>query len=55
MVDCLEDSHDMVDHEKCGNLNVLEVFEYEHEEIQTIDVMEEELEFSLDEGYEIFK
>ena len=22
MVDCFEDSHDMVDHEKCGNLNV---------------------------------
>ena len=26
MVYCLEDSHDMVDHEKCGNLNVLDVF-----------------------------
>ena len=26
MVDCLEDSHDMVDHEKCVNLNVLDVF-----------------------------
>ena len=23
MVDCLEDSHGMVDHEKCGNSNVL--------------------------------
>ena len=31
MVDCLEDSHDMVDHEKCVNLNVLDVFEYEIE------------------------
>ena len=39
---CLEDSHDMVDDEKCGNLNVL-------------DVVEEELELSLDEGYGIFK
>ena len=25
-VDCLEDSHDMEDHEKCENLNVLDVF-----------------------------
>ena len=45
----------MEDHKKCGNLNVLYVFEYELEEIQTIDVVEEELELSLDEGYEIFK
>ena len=51
MVDCLEDSHDMEDHEKCGNLNVLDVFEYEIEDIQTLDVVEEELELSLDEGY----
>ena len=29
MVDCLEDSHDMLDHEKCGNFNVLDVFEDE--------------------------
>ena len=42
MVDCLEDSHAMVDHEKCGNLNVLDAFE-------------DEFELSLDEGYEIFK
>ena len=55
MVDCLEDSHDMVDHEKFENFNVLDVFEYEHKEIQTIYVVEEELELSLDEGYEIFK
>ena len=26
MVDCLEDSHDMVYHEKCGNLDVLDLF-----------------------------
>ena len=31
MVECLEDSHDMVDHEKCGNLNVLDVFQNEFE------------------------
>ena len=55
MVDCLEDSHDMVDHEKCGNLNVLDVFEDELEEIQTLDVVEEELYLYLDEGYTIFK
>ena len=44
----------MVDHEKCVNLNVIDVFEYEIEEIQTLDVVEEEL-LSLDEGYAIFK
>ena len=55
MVDCLEDSHDMVDQEKCGELNVLDVFEYELDEIKTLDVVEEELELSLDESYAIFK
>ena len=45
----------MEDHEKCVNLNVLDVFEVELEEIQTLDVVEEELELSLDEGYAIFK
>ena len=45
----------MVDHEKCGNLNMICVFEYDIEEIQTLDVVEEELELSLDEGYTIFK
>ena len=55
MVYCLEDFHDMVDHEKCGNFNVLDVFEYYLKEIQTIDVVEEELELSLDEGYVVFK
>ena len=45
----------MVDHEKCINLNVLYVFESEIEEIQTLDVVEEELELSLDESYVIFK
>ena len=51
MVDCLEVSHDMVDHGKYGNLNFIYVFEYELEDIQTIDVVEEELELSLNEGY----
>ena len=54
-VDCLEDSHDMEDHEKYGNLNVLDMFEVEIEDIQTLDGMEEELELSLDEGYANFK
>ena len=54
-VDCLEESRDMEDHEKCGNLNVLDVFEDELEEIQTLYVVEEELELSLDEGYAIFE
>ena len=42
-VGCLEDSNDMEDHEKCGNLNVLDVFEVELEDIQTLDEVEEEL------------
>ena len=33
----------------------IENTEYELEEIQTLDVVEEELELSLDEGYAIFK
>ena len=40
MIDCLEDSHDMVDHEKCGVLNFLDLFEDELEDIQTLDVVE---------------
>ena len=28
-VDCLEDSHDTMDHEKHGKLQVLDLFEYE--------------------------
>ena len=54
-VDCLEDSHDMEDHEKCENLNVLDVFEVELEEIKTLDEVEEELELFLDECYANFK
>ena len=29
LLNCLEDSHDMEDHERCGNLNVLDVLEVE--------------------------
>ena len=45
----------MVDREKWGNFNVIDVFEAELEDIQTLYVVEEELELSLDEGYAIFK
>ena len=45
----------MEDHEKCENLNVFDVFEVELEDIQTLGVVEEELELSLDEGYAMFK
>ena len=54
-VDCLQDSHDMEDHEKCGNLNELDMFEVELEEIQTLDEVEDERELSLDEVYANFK
>ena len=45
----------MEDHDKCGNLNVLDVFEVELEEIQTLDEVEQELELSLDKFIEILK
>ena len=45
----------MEDHEKCGNLNALDVFKVLIEKIQTLDEVEEELELSLDEGYANFK
>ena len=35
MVYCLEDSHDMRYHEKHGKLQVLDVFEYDLDEIQS--------------------
>ena len=36
----LHDTQALEDHEKCGNLNVLDVFEVELEEIQTLDEVE---------------
>ena len=36
MVDCLEDSHDMRDHEKHKKLQVLDVFEDDIDEIQSL-------------------
>ena len=47
MVDCLENSHDMVDHEKCVNLKVIYVFEDELEEIQTLYVVKMNLKCLL--------
>ena len=43
----------MVDHEKHEKLQVIDVFEYNIDERQKLDVVEEELELSLDEGYAI--
>ena len=45
----------MVDHEKHEKLQVLDVFEYDFDESQSLVVVEEEPELSLDEGYAIFK
>ena len=55
MVDCLENSHDMRDHERHGKLKVLDVFEYYLDEIQSLVVMEEELEMPLENGYTRFE
>ena len=45
----------MRDNEIHGKLQVLDVFEDEIEDIQTLYVFEEDLELSLDQGYAIFK
>ena len=55
MVYCLEDFHDIVDHEKCGNFNVLDLFEYDLDEIQSLVVVEEELELPLEDGCTLFE
>ena len=55
MVDCLEDSHDMMDHEKHEKLKVLDVFEYYLDEIQSLVVVKEELELPLANGYTLFE
>ena len=54
MVDCLEDSHDMMYHEKHEKFKVLDVFEYYLDERQLLVVVEEELEFLLENGYTLF-
>ena len=55
MVDCLEDSHNMRDHEKHRKLQVLDVFEDELDESQSLVVVEEELELPLENGYTLFE
>ena len=51
MVYCLENSHDMMDNEKHGNLNADDVFD----EIKELVVVEEELGLPLDNGYTLFE
>ena len=54
MVDCLEDSHDMRGHEKHENLQVIDVFVDYLDDIQSLFVVEEELELPLENGYILF-
>ena len=54
-VDCLEDSHDTMDHEKHEKLQVLDVLEDYSDEIQSLVMVEEELELPLENGYTIFE
>ena len=54
MVDCLNDSHDMMDHEKHGKLQFLNEFEYGFNDIQSLVVVEEELDLPLEKGYTFF-
>ena len=55
MVDCFDNSHDMMDHEKHEKLQALDVFEDYIDEIQSLVVVEEELEFPLENGYTLFE
>ena len=50
MVDFLEDSHDMRDHEIHGKLQLLDVFEDHIDESHLLVVVEEELELPLENG-----
>ena len=45
----------MRDHERHGKFQVLDVFEYELDEIQSLVVVEEELELPLENGYTLFE
>ena len=54
-VDCLEDSYDMMDHEKHEKLQVLDVLEDYSDEIQPLVMVEEELELPLENGYTILE
>ena len=55
IVDCLEDSDDMMDHEKHEKLQFLDVLEDYSDEIQSLVMVEEELELPLENGYTIFE
>ena len=46
-VDCLEDSHDMMDHEKHEKLQVPDAFQDDLDQIQSLVLLEEELELPL--------
>ena len=54
MEDCSEDSHDTRDHEKHGKFQVLDLFEYYIDDIQSLVLVEEELELPLENGYTFF-
>ena len=54
-VDCLEDSYDVMDHEKHEKLQVLDVLEDYSDEIQSLVMVEEELELPLENGHTIFE
>ena len=45
----------MRDHEKHGKLKVLDLFEYDIDEIQSLVVVEEELDFPLEDGCTLFE
>ena len=45
----------MRDHEKHGKLQVIDFFEYDIDEIQSLVLVEEELELPLENGYTIFE
>ena len=44
-----------MDNEKHGKLQVLDVFEDGHDEIQELVVVEKELELPLDDGYTLYE
>ena len=45
----------MMDHEKHGKLQVLDVFEDDIDEIQSLMVVEEEHELTIDNGYTLLE
>ena len=55
MVDCLEDSRDMMDREKHEKLQDLDKFEDGIDEIKSLVVVEEELDFPLENGYTLLE